>query len=142
MKRLVTAGLLATAVLGVVPVCLGAGVPCAGTSSVWAQHYTPCVGDTVEIYGILKDCYDTPLVGKTITFYSSRGATDQIIGPSPVTDSKGFAKSKITTVVAGTCQVYFVIWGVIIGPSPAIDWSGASSVGATTWGSIKAQFKE
>jgi len=141
MTRLLIPGFALALVVGIASACCGEGVPCAGTSTVWAQNYSPCVGDTVEIYGIVKDCYENPLQGRTVTFYTSRGSTDQIIGPSPVTDSKGFAKSKVTTAVGGTCQIYYEVQGTIVGPSPSVGWDGASPVGYATWGLIKALYR-
>jgi hypothetical protein len=123
-----------------------AGVPgdpelCDCTSSVWARSYAPCVGDTVEIYACIVDCYCTPLNCKSVAFYSTRGADDQILAMTAFTDANGVAGSKMTTMVPGASQFYVVVQGIQFGPSPAINWSGASSVAPSTWGAIKAIYK-
>ena len=134
-------GFLVSLLLAAFPVSAGECALCNCTSSVSARSYIPCVGDTVEIYARIIDCYCTPLGGKSVTFYSMRGADDQILEMTVLTDTNGVAESKITTMVPGVSQVYAMVQGIHIGPSPAINWSGASSADASTWGSIKAQFK-
>jgi len=141
VTRTLITGFLLALLLAAFPVSSGARPLCNCTSSVWAQSYTPCVGDTVEISACIVDCYCTPLVGKPVTFYSTRGADEQILGMTVLTDTNGMAESKITTMVPGVSQVYVEVLGVHIGPSLAINWSGASSVDASTWGQIKAQFR-
>ena len=120
---------------------LAAGVPCGGTSKVWAGSYSPCVGDTVEIFALVKDCYDNVLPNKSTTFYSTRGATDTIIGPETVTDKSGIARAKITSLAPGACRVYAVVTGVQLWSSPEMAWSGASWCEAATWGSIKSLYR-
>ena len=134
-------GFLLALLLAALPVSAGECPLCNCTPSVWAGSYTACVGDTVEIYARIIDCYCTPLVGRSVTFYSTRGADDRILGMTVLTDTNGVAESKITTMVPGASQFYVVVQGVYVGPSPAINWSGASSVAASTWGQVKAQFK-
>jgi len=134
-------GFVLALLLAAFPGASGACPLCNCTSSVWAQSYTPCVGDTVEIYARVIDCYCTPLHGKSVTFYSTRGADDQILVTTAVTDTNGVAESKITTRVPGASQFYVLTQGIYVGPSAAIDWSGASSVDPSTWGQVKAQFK-
>ncbi len=141
IKMLMTA-LLPTVLLAMVSVPAGQDLGCDCTCLVWAKSYTPCVGDTVEIYALVRDCYCVPRSGATVSFYSTRGSNDEIIGATAMTDSDGLAKSRITTVIPGTCHVYGVVYGITIGPTPVIDWSGATSDEATTWGQIKAQFKD
>ena len=141
MTKILITGFLLALLLAVFPVSYGECALCPCTSSVWAQSYIPCMGDTVEIYAHIIDCYCTPLVGKPVTFYSTRGANDQFLEATVLTDAGGVAKSKITTMKPGASQIYIVVVGIHFGPSPAINWSGASSVDASTWGSLKAQFK-
>ncbi|MFH1219378.1 MAG: Ig-like domain-containing protein [Candidatus Eisenbacteria bacterium] len=115
-----------------------AGVACPGTSIVWADHYSACPGDTVSIYVLVQDCYGVVLPGKIVHFYSSRGSYDTVIGSPDVTDANGIGRARITSMVVGGCQVYVNCQGIILGPSEAIVWSGASTTEHTTWGAIKA----
>jgi hypothetical protein len=142
MMKTLMGGLTVTFLFLMVSVPAGQDIGCDCTCLVWAKSYTPCVGDTVEIYALVRDCYCVPRSGATVSFYSTRGSNDEIIGATAMTDSGGLANSRITTVIPGTCQVYGVVFGITIGPTPVIDWSGATSDEATTWGQIKAEFRE
>jgi hypothetical protein len=117
------------------------GVPCPGTCIVWAEEYLPCIGDTIGIYVIVRDCYGMDLPGKVVDFYSMRGADDTIIGSPGVTDAHGFAEAKMTTAIPGDCQFYVICQSVVLSPGRDIQWSGASPVESTTWGRVKTLFK-
>ena len=142
MFKLLMIGLLLTILVGVFPLAVTQANACDCTSSVAAGEYAPCVGDTVEIYALIQDCYCVPLKGKLVTFHSTRGTSDQIIGVTALTDSNGIARSTITTSTPGESQVYVVVEGIIFGPGSVITWSAATSTQPSTWGTIKAQLKE
>jgi hypothetical protein len=121
--------------------CLAGGVPCAGTSPVWADPEFPCAGDTIGIYVIVRDCYGTPLVGVEVNFYSDRGGDDTIIGSPTITNVEGFAGARMTSVVPGECHAFVICMGVTLGPSGVVSWGGASAAEHTTWGNIKSLYR-
>jgi hypothetical protein len=123
----------------------GEGVPSASTSQLSADDYFPCVGETIEIRGGIRDRYGTPVHDVIVSFYSDRGAGDVIAGSPDITEANGYADARMTTLVPGTCHIWADLeWrgsALTVGPSQGIQWSGASGVERATWGSIKALYK-
>jgi hypothetical protein len=92
---------------------------------VWAATYTADVGDTVEVYVIVRDCYGDPLGSRVCYFYSDRGGQDVFLESPDTTDINGYCDAKVTTLVGGESNIYVNCEGVVLGPSPeAIKWSG------------------
>jgi hypothetical protein len=102
-----------------------AGVPCAGTSDVWAETYSADAGDTVELYVIVRDCYGQPLSNRVCNFYTDRGAQDIIIGSPLTTDVNGFAQVEVVTPFPGQSEIGVSSGGVALGPaSQVLVWTG------------------
>jgi hypothetical protein len=123
--RNLTRGLLfALAILAVAASGSWAGVPCAGASSVSVSPDSAAVGDTVDIYVTVRDCYGQPLADRVCSFYTDRGGQDVIIGSPQVTDISGSAHASVTTSIPGFSEAYVSSEGVELGPSDAIKWTG------------------
>jgi hypothetical protein len=116
---------LAVTILAVMTSAVSAGIPCPGLSEVWAETDRACVGDTIEAYVIIRDCYGEPIYDRTCTFYSDRDCVDKLMGRNPTTDAGGFAQATIKTFSAGETHIYVVCDGVILGPSPPVTWLGS-----------------
>ncbi len=109
-------------VLGLVTFSV-AGVPCAGTSVVEIGSPGAGIGDTVNVYATIKDCYGDPLAGLLVDFRSTRPSLDTFIGSPAVTDDEGKVCVKMTSTTPGLCCVYAICEGVEIGPSwPPFPW--------------------
>jgi hypothetical protein len=115
--------LAAIAVLVLAP-AVWAGVPCAGTSQVWAADDSVYYGDTVDVYVIISDCYGQPLANRVGNFYTDR-AGDVIIGNPVITDITGFAQAELTAPCAAAGQqsaIYCNSEGVALGGNFIVFW--------------------
>jgi hypothetical protein len=111
-----------------------AGVPVASTSSIWVEPDTSEVGDTVDVYVVIRDVYGEPIADLACDFITDRPDTDVVIGSPDVTDINGAAQARVTRSgnfyppVAHLSHVTVDCEGVIIGPV-TVAWMCMSGVG-------------
>jgi hypothetical protein len=136
---------LATALLASSGICSAdpAGVPCCSVSWLDPEEDFPCIGDTVDVEILVRDCYGTPLLGIVVDVRSSRGSDDVISGCPDTTDVNGHAEARITSLVPGqsSLSLDFQDYGFGCDNFASIEWNGASGTTATAWGAIKGLYR-
>jgi hypothetical protein len=120
-----------------------AGVPCCGVSWLDPENDSPCVGESVDLDILVRDCYGSPLPGIVVDVRSSRGSDDVISGSPDTTDADGHAEASITSTVAGQSWLSMDFEGYGFGCDniATIGWSGASGTAVSAWGAVKGLYR-
>ncbi len=111
-----------------------AGIPVSQTSTIWAEPDTAMVGDTVEVYVIVRDLYGETLPELSCTFYTEHPGIDFPVGGPDITDIDGFAQGAIRTdsnsIFFHDSHIYVDCEGFILGPSTPMYWVCRAGVDA------------
>jgi hypothetical protein len=136
--RSATAGVLLILAVTMMAVGCQAGIPVAGTSTLWAEPDTMKLSDTTTVYVIIRDVYGEPIDGLACSFYSDRGDTDVFIGSPDTTGIDGAAQARLTSNqfnfwpnVPHVAHVTVECEGVIIGPI-SVYWRSRAGVDGTS----------